>query len=222
MTAEHPDQSHAGIAPVAEAEAGAGPVDRRRLVLTAAGLLLPAAPVILLPGAAEGGRNRRRGRKRRNHRPVGGWLADDTVVNLINQTGAEWDVTLKTSFSFETAYSSRLGSGRESGWNPGVPVDEFGGAVEVWFSWPESGGAVNHRFHLTARNPEVGTPWITLYAAGNGKRWIIFDQDLSAGQSAQKTHEGLKVIVHRWSNGKETIGGETESYCRFVVRVHHA
>ncbi|MFM9106302.1 MAG: hypothetical protein ACKOWF_06345 [Chloroflexota bacterium] len=196
------------------------PSDRRRFILTAAGLLVPAAGLASIDDA-EAGRARRRRQRRRRRRhgnqppPVGGMVTDDVLVNLINQTPARWKVQTWVGVKANVGRShTTLDPQRESGWNPGVEDWTFGGNIKTYFTWdgPTEGGS--HEFHFEAHNPLFGKPYATLR---HGSTMIFSERGFAEGETVTSFSRGVEYSVQRWSDGDETFGGHTEEYCRWVV-----
>lgn len=205
-------------------------VGRRQFLTTAAGLLVPATGIMASSADAETGRagrkHRRRRRRHEQHDLVGGYLTDDVIVKLINHTRFDWSVAAATSRSGQW-FDTQLIAGRESGWNPGIAERDFWDETSVGIRWRNGilpGGLPNLvHYSFDVENPSVGKASASVYTWDNSGRVImILKQSMREGELVSAKHGGLEFFVHRWHDGDEMFDGDTEEYCRFILRVVHS
>ncbi len=169
--------------------------------------------------------------------------ANDVITKLGNQTGRRLegrtvphDSHTLDGFAEGVGLGFGLEPGAESGWNWGWEPKWFRTFSNVWIWHPGYSGERRPLTMVHCRNWEVGTPKVTISAG-----WVWYEQWLPPeGDASIPTYKlgstlfsremdendtisvadrdnRLRIVVHRWGNGKEALDDYDEWYTRFYV-----
>ena len=157
-------------------------------------------------------------------------IANDTVINFRNETHDPLIVRYLSQYpdaSRDQSWTGRdieVAPGRESGFAAGF--DPWWLTMDAYLLIGPAGynhGRVNHRFthRIWCENHEGWwTPDVTIYRYNDNGRDqfdISGERDMGENTTFEIQHDGYKIHVHRWSDGKEPLDDYDEWYTRFFV-----
>jgi hypothetical protein len=195
--------------------------DRRQVIRSAAGLLVPAwAGLSGSPASAvDVERNHRRRRRRSRQKPPQ-MFADDVVACFWNRTDKDLGLYF-TAIRPGNHVLSRPGV--LSAYNEKIDPFYYGTDLELHILSFRSGSIV-YTYRVVLENPEIGTADVSIQRWVDGKLDLVMadDLDLDEGRSVTRSDKIVRFQIYRHDDGKIAEDGHDEEYCRFEISLFRA
>jgi hypothetical protein len=194
--------------------------DRRQVIRSAAGLLVPACVgLVASPASAIDVERKHRRRKPRRKPPQ--MFVDDVVANVWNRTEDRLGLYFTSTFTSGNHVSSDPGN--RSRYNQNIDPTYYGTdlAIDI-LSFRV--GSTAYKYRVVLENPEIGSADVSISRLAESKLDLVMADNLSLkeGHSVTRTDKIVRIQIYRHEDGKIEEDDYDEEYCRFEVSIFRA